>query len=85
MSADVHRMMEREAEEINSTMICNRKAYADLVSTLHKGNSAIALNISKLYTRHTDVYRTNIYLYKFVNFDKMLKCWRRTVTSFVAF
>ena len=37
MSSDVHRMMEREAEEINSTMICNRKAYADLVANLQKG------------------------------------------------
>ncbi|CAB4026696.1 Hypothetical predicted protein, partial [Paramuricea clavata] len=37
MSSDVHRMMEKEADEINSTMICNRKAYADLVTTLHKG------------------------------------------------
>jgi hypothetical protein len=30
-------MMEKQAEEINSTMICNRKAYADLVATLRKG------------------------------------------------
>ena len=37
MPPDVHRMMEREAEEINATIICNKKAYADLIATLQKG------------------------------------------------
>ena len=37
MAADVHRMMEKEAEELNSTMISNRKAYADLIAALQKG------------------------------------------------
>ena len=36
MASDVHRMMEREAEEINATIICNKRAYADLIATLQK-------------------------------------------------
>ena len=36
MASDVHRMMEREAEEINATIICNKRGYADLIATLQK-------------------------------------------------
>ncbi|KAK2566086.1 Coiled-coil domain-containing protein 180 [Acropora cervicornis] len=34
MPADVHRLLEREAQDMNSTILMNRRAYADLISNL---------------------------------------------------
>ena len=37
MPADVHRLLEREAQDLNSTILMNRRAYADLISNLLTG------------------------------------------------
>ena len=37
MPPDVHRLLEREAERVNSTILMNRRAYADLISNLLSG------------------------------------------------
>ena len=37
MPPDVHRLLEREAQRVNSTILMNRRAYADLTSNLLSG------------------------------------------------
>ena len=37
MPADVHRLLEKEAQQINSTIIANRRAYANLIGHLASG------------------------------------------------
>ena len=39
MPPDVHRLLEREAQRVNSTILMNRRAYADLISNLLSGKS----------------------------------------------
>lgn len=43
MAPDVHRLLEREAQRINSTILMNRRAYADLTSNLLSGKSTKAM------------------------------------------
>lgn len=37
MPPDVHRLLEKEAQRVNSTILINRRAYADLTSNLLSG------------------------------------------------
>ena len=44
MPPDVHRLLEREAQRVNSTVLMNRRAYADLISNLLSGKSGKLIN-----------------------------------------
>ncbi|XP_046845150.1 coiled-coil domain-containing protein 180-like [Xenia sp. Carnegie-2017] len=57
MPSDVHRLMESEAEEINATIICNRKSYADLIATLHK-------DVVELERKHHHVWEKRLKTWK---------------------
>lgn len=41
MPPDVHRLLEKEAQRVNSTILINRRAYADLTSNLLSGKNIV--------------------------------------------
>lgn len=84
MPSDVHRLMESEAEEINATIICNRKSYADLIATLHKGWERYIFNLCMNYGT---VLLVTICLFYCVILTKSIAAkmssnWKENITMF---